>query len=50
MTKKYAIIFSSDDTHPLYIKADNLEEFFYRLKDIMMKYGEIELIYQVYSK
>lgn len=47
-SRKYAIIFSSDMQHPIYIVADNFEDFLYRLRDIMQKFGEIEFIYRVY--
>lgn len=46
--RKYAIVFSSDMMHPLYITADNAEDFFHKFMDIVMKYGEFEFVYRVY--
>ncbi len=46
--KKFAVVFSSDMTRPLVIICDSLEEFHRKLFDVIMKYGEIELIYRIY--
>lgn len=47
-TRKYAVVFANDMIHPLYIVCENWEDFFYKLRDIMQKYGDIELVYRVY--
>lgn len=48
MERRFAIVFSNDMQHPLYISVKTRTEFIFKLQDIIEKYGDFELIYRVY--